>query len=240
MSITKKTIVVAVSTAVIAIASSGADITRQSVKNEHSTLNGGDEGREKFEGVFGHKFGEQVAVDEKDCVWGFDMNFYRMRFEAEKQSLTFTKYYLWVSKVTHKVFAIEACSSDDLSDALVTALEKKYKAQFTNSGQSYEMLFPKEACSLMLFKKTTCTTYLKGFVGEGGSENVYSVDGSKFGSDTLWFTKWPWGFAVAKSDELFEMAKRESQIDETERVREEQLREKLKVQLEADNAVDAF
>ena len=237
MSITKKTIVVAVSTAVIAIASSGADITRQSVKNGHSTLNGGDEGREKFEGVFGHKFGEQVAVDEKDCVWGFDMNFYRMRFEAEKQSLTFTKYYLWVSKVTHKVFAIEACSSDDLSDALVTALEKKYKAQFTNSGQSYEMLFPKEACLLMLFKKTTCTTYINGF---GEKQDVFSIDGSKFGNETLSFTKWYGGFAVAKSDALFDMAKRESQIDETERVKEEQLREKLKVQLEADNAVDAF
>ena len=233
MSITKKTIVVAVSTAVIAIASSGADITRQSVKNEHSTLNGSDEGREKFEGVFGHKFGEQVAVDEKDRVWGFDMNFYRVEFEAKKKSRTFTKYYLWVSEVTHKVFAIEACSGDDLSDALLTALEKKYKDQFTNSGQSYEMRFSKEACSLMLFKKVTCTTYINGF---GEKQFVLSVDGSRFGSEALRFTKWYWGFVVAKSDALFDMAKRESQIAKAEREKEDQLRKKLEV----DNAADAF
>lgn len=233
MNFSKKTILTAVSMVIIAIASRGADVNQLQTKNDLSTLNGNEKGVERFEGIFGRKFGEQMAVNEKDRVCGFDMNFYRVEFEAKKKSQTFTKYYLWVSEVTHKVFAIEACSGDDLSDALLTALEKKYKDQFTNSGQSYEMRFSKEACSLMLFKKVTCTTYINGF---GEKQVVFSIDGSRFGSETLSFTKWYRGFAVAKSDALFDMAKRESQIAKAEREKEDQLRKKLEV----DNAADAF
>ena len=62
MNISKKTVVTAVSTVIISIASNGADIDRLSTKNPPSTLNGNEKGVERFEGIFGRKFGEQVAV----------------------------------------------------------------------------------------------------------------------------------------------------------------------------------
>ena len=83
------------------------------------------------------------------------------------------------------------------------------------------------------YQKVTCTTYINGF---GEKQVVFSIDGSRFGSETLSFTKWYRGFAVAKSDALFDMAKRESQIAKAEREKEDQLRKKLEV----DNAADAF
>ena len=70
MNISKKTIVAAVLTVIVSIASSGSDIDRPSTRNDHSTLNGNEKGAERFEGIFGRKFGEQVVVDAKDRVWG--------------------------------------------------------------------------------------------------------------------------------------------------------------------------
>lgn len=234
-------------------AESGVELPRKAAINKLSFLLRDDEGREPFEGIFGRKFGETIAVDEKCRVRSFGMNFYRVRFEPEKKSQAFADYYLWVSEVTRKVFAIEARSKSALSDVLVTALEKKYKTRFANSGQYYEMLFPKEACSFKMFKNIS---YSGSSDGYGAGLFAAMIFNSDFGNSILRQTgdeiekrkrsvknyiftqadRQSGGVAVAESIELFAMAKRESQIAETEREKEAQLRKKL----EADNAADAF
>ena len=234
-------------------AESGVELPRKAAINKLSFLLRDDEGREPFEGIFGRKFGETIAVDEKCRVRSFGMNFYRVRFEPEKKSQAFADYYLWVSEVTRKVFAIEARSKSALSDVLVTALEKKYKTRFANSGQYYEMLFPKEACSFKMFKNISYSSSSDGY---GAGLFAAMIFNSDFGNSILRQTgdeiekrkrsvknyiftqadRQSGGVAVAESIELFAMAKRESQIAETEREKEAQLRKKL----EADNAADAF
>ena len=234
-------------------AESGVKLPRDAAINRLSFLLRDDEGREPFEGIFGRKFGETIAVDEKCRVRSFGMNFYRVRFEPEKKSQAFADYYLWVSEVTRKVFAIEARSKSALSDVLVTALEKKYKTRFANSGQYYEMLFPKEACSFKMFKNISYSSSSDGY---GAGLFAAMIFNSDFGNSILRQTgdeiekrkrsvknyiftqadRQSGGVAVAESVELFAMAKRESQIAETEREKEAQLRKKL----EADNAADAF
>ena len=234
-------------------AESGAELPRKAAINRLSFLLRDDEGREPFEGIFGRKFGETIAVDEKCRVRSFGMNFYRVRFEPEKKSQAFADYYLWVSEVTRKVFAIEARSKSALSDVLVTALEKKYKTRFANSGQYYEMLFPKEACSFKMFKNISYSSSSDGY---GAGLFAAMIFNSDFGNSILRQTgdeiekrkrsvknyiftqadRQSGGVAVAESIELFAMAKRESQIAETECETEAQLRKKL----EADNAADAF
>lgn len=210
--------------------------------------------RGKFDGLFGRKFGEIVDVSSAGTVYGFGIQFWRLKFEPAKKSTAFQDYYLWMTLASHKVFAVEARSKKCAPEGFLELLEKRYMLKFVKSGDIAEMVFPAEKCSLKVFGLTSgfdrtgvamlSAMFAGALFGESGANEVlgeYCEDEEKrkrqrksyqFGQGGDDFDS----LIVAEDVSLFAMAKKE-----TEELRERQRKEaEQKKKKEAEDAASAF
>lgn len=110
--------------------------------------------RVRFDGMFGRKFGDKVDVTgasmlHLELIYEDIDRCCRVMFSPAKPSPLFQQYYLWVTPLSHQLFAIEARAKVDLSEESYDALEKKYDRKFEYGDSWREMSFrPSSKCSL--------------------------------------------------------------------------------------------